>query len=90
MLETSARSIPIALINAIISQKSYRGWRRQGSLSRPIFGRFDLVLAQNEQLQKRFIRLGAPEVRVAGNLKFDAPALPVEEIKQHQLKKVDW
>jgi len=87
MLETSARRIPIALINAIISPRTYRNWRRQGSLSRPIFGRFDLVLVQNETLEKRFIRLGAPDVRVVGNMKFDAPALPVEEIKRHQLLK---
>ena len=87
MLETSTRDIPIALINGIISQKSFRNWRRQGSLSRPIFGRFDLVLVQNEQLQKRFMRLGAPDVHVVGNLKFDAPALPVDELKKHQLLK---
>ena len=87
MLETSARNIPIVLINGIISHKSFRNWRRQGSLSRPIFGRFDLVLVQNEQLQKRFMRLGAPDVHVVGNLKFDAPALPVDELKKHQLLK---
>ncbi|MCP4934656.1 MAG: DUF374 domain-containing protein [bacterium] len=87
MLETSARKIPVALINGIISQKSFRHWRRWGSLSRPLFGRFDLVLVQNEQLQKRIIRLGAPDVRVVGNLKIDAPALPVDELKKHQLLK---
>ncbi len=87
MLETSARKIPIALINAIISQKSFRGWRRWASMSRPLFGRFDLVLVQNEQLQKRIMRLGAPDVRVVGNLKIDAPALPVDELKKLQLLK---
>ncbi len=87
MLETSARKIPIALINGIISYKSFRNWRRQGGLARPLFGRFDLVLVQNEQLQKFFLRLGAPEVRVVGNLKFDAPALPVDDLKKHQLLK---
>ncbi len=87
MLETSARDIPIALINGIISHKSFRGWRRWSSLSRPLFGRFDLVLVQNEQLQKRILRLGAPDVRVVGNLKTDAPALPVDELKKHQMLK---
>ena len=85
VLETAARKIPLALINGIMSPKSFRNWRRRASLSRPIFGCFHLVLVQNEQLQKRFIRLGAPKVEVVGNLKFDAPPLPVDEEKKREL-----
>ena len=88
VLETTARKIPLVLLNGIISRKSFRNWRRFGSVSRPIFGRFDLVLVQNEQLQKRFIRLGAPDVRVVGNLKFDAPPPPLDEEKLKHLSKM--
>lgn len=88
VLETNARDIPLVLINGIMSKKSFRNWRRKGSVSRPIFGRFDLVLVQNVELQKRFMRLGAPEVEVVGNLKFDAPALPVDDDKKQEMMEM--
>ena len=88
VMETAARNIPLVLVNGIISHKSYSNWRRQGSLSRPIFGRFHLILVQNQNLQKRFMRLGAPEVQVVGNLKFDAPALPVDELKKRRMLRM--
>jgi 3-deoxy-D-manno-octulosonic-acid transferase len=87
VLETSARKIPLALVNGIMSSKSFRNWRRRGSLSRPVFGRFDLVLVQNERLQKRFMRLGAPEVKMVGNLKFDAPPLLVDEAEKQDMEQ---
>ncbi len=86
VLETANRDIPLVLVNGIMSQKSFRYWRRSASLSRPIFGCFHLVLVQNDVLQKRFMRLGAPDVRVVGNLKFDAPLLPVDDSKKQQLQ----
>ncbi len=85
VLEADRRAVPLVLVNAIMSQKSFRGWRRRASLSRPLFGRFTLVLVQNELLQKRFMRLGTPDVRAVGNLKFDAPLLPVDPSGEHEL-----
>src|SRR5262245_63714080 len=43
-------------------------------LAQPLFGRFALVLAQNESLANRFSVLGAPATMSVGNLKVDAPA----------------
>ena len=88
VMETAARNIPLVLTNGIISHKSYSNWRRWGGVSRPIFGRFALILVQNQNLQKRFLRLGAPEVEVVGNLKFDAPALPVDDLKKRKMMKM--
>ena len=71
------RRIPTFLINARLSEKSYRGYRRAGFLFRPIFRKFAGVGAQNEADAKRLIELGfRPEVvRIVGNLKFDAAQL---------------
>jgi 3-deoxy-D-manno-octulosonic-acid transferase len=73
ILEASERAIPLVLVNARMSNRSFQRWRNWRSLSRPLFNRFQLVLAQDRILEQRFIRLGAQNVVVAGNLKIDAP-----------------
>jgi len=71
--------IPIFLINARLSQKSYRGYKRFGFLFRPIFASFTGVGAQNEEDAAKLRALGCrPEaIQIVGNLKFDAA--PLEE-----------
>jgi 3-deoxy-D-manno-octulosonic-acid transferase len=68
------RRIPTFLVNARLSQKSYRGYRRAAFLFRPIFRKFTGVGAQNEADAQRLIDLGCRSevVRIVGNLKFDA------------------
>ena len=78
VLATAARGIPLTLVNARMSSRSYRRWRKRTRMCRPLFGRFDLVLAQNEKLGRWFSDLGAPRVEVTGNLKIDAPPPPVD------------
>ncbi len=68
------RQIPLFLVNARLSEKSYRGYRRASLLFRPIFRSFSGVGAQHDADAQRLIDLGCrPEVvKVVGNLKFDA------------------
>ncbi len=73
LMETAARSIPLALVNARMSNRSFARWRRNRGLSEPVFSRFDVVLAQNERLARRFGELGGRTVLSVGNLKVDAP-----------------
>ncbi len=73
-------AIPLALINARMSEKSAHGWRRFPCSIARLLGCFRLILAQSEADAERFRRLGADGVRYAGNLKFDAPALPADKI----------
>jgi 3-deoxy-D-manno-octulosonic-acid transferase len=67
-----ARGIPLCLVNARLSESSYRGYRRFLGLSRPAFGGLDRVLAQTAADAERLRHLGAGDVRVTGNLKSDA------------------
>ena len=78
VLETKARAIPLVLINGRISTSSFKRWRRRPGMSRPLFGAFDLVLAQNEGFAERFAQLGVPRTLDVGNLKADAPPPPVD------------
>ena len=69
-----SQRIPLFLINARISDRSYRGYKRFGFLFRPLFAAFDGVGAQTEADAKRLREIGCrPEaVRVVGSMKFDA------------------
>jgi len=78
IMAASERNIPLALLNARMSDRSFRGWQRRPAMARLLFGKFALVLAQTEILSRRFTRLGGKDVRIAGNLKYDAAPLPVE------------
>ena len=71
--------VPVFLINARLSEKSYRGYKRFGFLFRPLFASFTGVGAQNEEDAAKLRTLGCrPEaIQIVGNLKFDAA--PLEE-----------
>lgn len=66
--------IPLFLVNARVSPRSFGGYKRLGVLFRPLFSAFEAVGAQNEGDVERLRQLGCrPEaVHLIGNLKFDA------------------
>jgi 3-deoxy-D-manno-octulosonic-acid transferase len=68
------RGTPVFLVNARVSDRSLRGYRRFGFLFRPIFAKFRGIGAQSAGEAERLAQLGFPAaaVRVTGNLKFDA------------------
>jgi len=68
----AAFGVPVLLANARMSEKSARGYRRAGGLSRPAFGALTLVCAQSAEDAARLRELGAPRIEVTGNLKFDS------------------
>jgi 3-deoxy-D-manno-octulosonic-acid transferase len=84
--QTAARGIPIALVNARMTERSFRGWKRWPGAARDVLGAFRLVLAQSETYAERFRALGAAEVSAAGNLKYAAPPLPADEAKLAALR----
>jgi 3-deoxy-D-manno-octulosonic-acid transferase len=76
-----ARGLPLVLANARISRRSAERWSRVAGAARTVFGSIDLCLAQDSENAARFLALGAPCVRVAGNLKFDVPPPPADAAK---------
>jgi len=87
ILEASGRSVPIALVNARMSPRSARRWKRLRGVSRPLLSRLDLVLAQNDGLATAFRELGARHVEAVGNLKIDAPPPVVDAVELDRLRK---
>lgn len=70
----AARNIPHVLVNARMSERSFLRWRRASGLIGSMLSRVTLCLAQTVDDAERYRVLGAPRVRVTGNLKFDTPA----------------
>ena len=71
------RGIPVFLVNARLSDRSFRGYKRFGFLFRRLFAGFAGVGAQTEADAERLRQLGCrPEaIRVVGSLKYDAAKL---------------
>jgi 3-deoxy-D-manno-octulosonic-acid transferase len=74
------RGIRLFLVNARLSEKSLRGYLRLAAFVRETFAAFTAVGAQSADDAERLRRLGAPNVEVTGNLKFDVtpPAAQLE------------
>ncbi len=77
--ETHARGIPLLLVNARMSPKSFEKWRHWRGFARTLLRNFDVVLAQTDADAARYEALGAQNVERLGNLKFAVPPLPCDE-----------
>lgn len=86
ILGASERKIPLALINARMSPRSMKRWRRSANLGRQLFARFDVALAQNDKVARVLRFLGTPRVITSGNLKIDAPPPPVDHAALDRLR----
>jgi 3-deoxy-D-manno-octulosonic-acid transferase len=87
LAEIKARGVPLALVNARMSPRSFRGWRRFPRAARTLLGHFDLCLAQSEDDAAHLTALGAKRVLCRGNLKFAAAPLPADEMELARLSR---
>ncbi|MDP2155731.1 MAG: lipid IV(A) 3-deoxy-D-manno-octulosonic acid transferase [Sulfuricella sp.] len=67
--------VPLLLVNARMSEKSARKYGRLKTLSRDSLQSLSAIAAQTEADARRLTELGAPSVKITGNLKFDV-AIP--------------
>ena len=84
--QTRARGIPMALINARMSESSFRRWRRLPFLIRPLLQAFEFCIAQSAPDGGRLATLGAQFVSFHGNLKAASPPLATDPRELHVLK----
>jgi 3-deoxy-D-manno-octulosonic-acid transferase len=76
--ETKLRQIPIVLVNARMSDSSFKRWRRAKGMAAELLGTFDLCLAQDEDVAAKLEALGARHVEIPGNLKLVGEPLPCD------------
>ena len=72
----AAAHMPLYLVNARLSPRSFAGYRRFAALTQPMFAALAGVAAQTADDARRLAAAGATGVAVTGNLKFDAEAPP--------------
>ncbi len=71
-----SRNIPMLLVNARLSAKSQRGYQRFLPLIRPALKGLSAVAAQTVADGERLQTIGASDVHISGNLKFDVTPAP--------------
>lgn len=83
-----ARRLPLALVNARMSPRSFERWRLVASFVRPPLDAFEPCLAQDQTIARRLSVLGARHVRCLGNLKYDAAPLPADDAELAHLRAI--
>ncbi|MBI3441976.1 MAG: 3-deoxy-D-manno-octulosonic acid transferase, partial [Proteobacteria bacterium] len=81
------RHIPAILLNARMSEASFRRWHLAKGAIRAMLKTFQLCLGQNQAEVDRLLRLGAVVAKVSGNLKYAAAPLPYDQDKFILLQK---
>tara|TARA_Y100000590_G_scaffold276707_1_gene310698 strand:+ start:2975 stop:4240 length:1266 start_codon:yes stop_codon:yes gene_type:complete len=70
ILQTNERKIPLLLLNARITEKSFTRWKLIKNFAKQIFGKFDLCITANKESENFLQVLGARNIKNYGNLKF--------------------
>ena len=86
IVTASARGIPLILVNAKLSERSFNRWKFASSTIGALLRRFDLCLAQSTAHAARYRDLGAPRITTTGNLKLDVPEPSADPDKLQALK----
>ena len=88
VFRTKQLGVPLFLINARLSGRSFKHVQHFGSAGRSLFQSFAGILAQSEPDAKRYQALGVNDVIVTGNMKFDVPEEAANQSLGKQWKRV--
>ena len=70
IVEINKNKIPLILVNARITKKTFKRWRLLKKFSRKIFEKFDLCISSNKESEEFLKILGAKNIKNFGNLKY--------------------
>ena len=70
ILQTNKKKIPLLLINARITKKSFSRWKLIKNFAKKIFEKFDVCIVSNKESENFLKILGAKNIKSYGNLKF--------------------
>jgi len=70
ILNINKKKIPLLLINARITKKTFKKWNLAKNFAKKIFGKFDLCIASNKESENFLKILGVEKIKNYGNLKF--------------------
>lgn len=72
ILESKKRKIPLVLLNARLTKKSFRRWLIFRGIAKKIFSNFNLCISSSSKTQNYLEKLGAKNIYYYGNLKLIA------------------
>ena len=87
------KKIPLILLNARITKKSFRRWNYFPNFSKNIFNKISIALPQNLETKKYLKLLGAKNIKTRGNLKFYGTLqsnINNSKLKKKFLNKTIW
>ena len=88
ILKIKEKNIPLILLNARITKKSFQKWVSVISFSKKIFNKFDLCLSQNNISSNYLKILGAKNIKKIGNLKFSQSTFELKDKSNLKIKKL--
>lgn len=83
--QAHAQHIPMLLVNARISQKTFATWQKWPATIRSMLHGFCAIYAGSTEDAARLKTLGASDVHDVGNIKFDAEPLTCDDTMLQQL-----
>ena len=85
--ELKKREIKVVLINARMTEKTFKKWFSIKHFGKKILGEFDYIFPQNKETFLYYKKLGIEKLRFLGNLKFiSSPNEKLKEIKKEIFK----
>ncbi|MCA8898591.1 MAG: 3-deoxy-D-manno-octulosonic acid transferase [Hyphomonas sp.] len=85
ILEAEKAGARRALVNGRMTEDSFRGWMRLRGAFRRLVGRFDVVLAADEDTARRLATLLGKPITCAGNLKSALPPPAAGDVELRRL-----
>jgi len=83
IFEANKRKIPLALINARITKKTFTKWMKFPNTAKKIFSIFDLCLTSNLETKKYLKKLNSKKIYFNGNIKL------IGKIKKNKIKNTN-
>ena len=88
VLRIKEKNIPLVLLNARITKKSFQKWSFINNFSKKIFSKFDLCLSQNDTTSNYLKILGSKNIKKIGNLKFSESSSNLKFNSKFKIKKL--
>lgn len=88
LCEMKNRSVPVLLVNARLSDRSFKKYRQFSFIIKRVLASFAVICAQSGQDAERYLTAGIPAeiVTVTGNIKFDQESIAFSEAETLELK----
>ena len=88
ILKISEKKIPLLLVNARITKKSFDRWKLVMGFAKKIFVKFDLCIASNNESENFLKILGSKNIKNYGNLKFSNIKNDIKKLDLNFLNKI--